>query len=143
MLELIIRYFHFICFCIMGAVLFAEFLFVFGKISAQKIYRLSILDAIYGISALCVFILGLLLWFYFAKPASFYTMNIFFQIKIVLFIVLGLLSIFPTHFFIKNRKSKEIVDVPKYISTIIIIELGLFILIPLCAVFMASGYAVR
>lgn len=143
MLELFIRYFHLVFFALMGAVLFTESILVTKKMSGQDIHRLSILDAIYGISALIIFILGLVLSLYIGKPASFYNMNIFFQIKIGLFIILGLISIYPTLFFIRNRKDiDEIVEVPKLVKIVIIIELVLFISIPLFAVIMASGYGI-
>ena len=141
MLEFFVKYLHLICFAIMGAVLFTELILVSNKMKSSSIHKISILDAIYGLSALVIFILGLVLWFYIGKPSSFYTVNIFFKIKIILFIFLGILSIYPTIFFIKNRKFKDdIIVVPNSIKIIIIIEIFIFLLIPFFAILMANGY---
>jgi putative membrane protein len=111
--------------------------------SIKNIQRVAILDALYGISALGIFILGLILWFGIGKPSSFFNTNMFFHIKLTLFFILGLLSIYPTIFFIKNRKKDDdVIEVPKLVITIIKIELFIFALIPLFAVLMASGYGI-
>jgi len=77
----------------------------------------------------------------FGKPAVYYTKNWVFHTKITLFLLVGLLSIYPTVFFIKNRKgnSQEIVEVPGAVIWTLRIELTLLLIIPLLAGLMAHG----
>ncbi len=141
MLELLIRYFHLFFFALIGAILLCEYVLVSRTMSLKNIQRVAILDALYGISSLGIFILGLILWFGTGKPSSFFSTNMFFHVKLTLFFVLGILSIYPTIFFVKSRKKDDdIIEVPKLVLTIIKIELFIFVLIPLFAVLMVSGY---
>lgn len=108
----------------------------------MEIRRLSTVDVVFGFSAVVVLVTGLLLWFVYGKPAEFYTRNPVFHTKVLLFVIIGLLSIYPTLFFLKNRKgeNEEIVPIPKSLAMIIRFELLLVMLIPLLAVFMAQGF---
>jgi putative membrane protein len=58
-----------------------------------------------------------------------------------LFVIIGLLSIYPTVFFIKKRKGNptELVTIPKSIFLMIRLELVLVFTIPLLAGLMAKG----
>lgn len=106
-----------------------------------ELKRLSTIDAVYGIAAVILLTAGLTLWLGgIGKPTEFYSRNWVFQLKIALFVVVGILSIFPTVFFIKGRKKKEnIVQVPKSIFWIIRTELLILFLIPLLAGLMSRG----
>jgi putative membrane protein len=57
------------------------------------------------------------------------------------FVMIGLLSIYPTVFFIKNRKGKddEVVSIPPTIFWMLRFELLLLFVIPLLAGLMAHG----
>ena len=139
--EIIAKYVHFLCiFAIVGA-LTSEHLLLKDRMTRKEIYRLSIIDAIYGVSALLLLGAGLSLWLWLGKPAEFYSKNWIFHLKLTLFLLIGLLSIYPTIFFIKNRKGKpeEIVDVPKSIKMLLRVELLLLFIIPLLASLMAKG----
>jgi putative membrane protein len=106
----------------------------------EDLQRLAKIDRLYGISALVVLIAGLLLWFMVGKDASFYTKNPIFHVKVTLFVVVGILSIFPTLFFAKQAKSSAAsTTVPRKIVMFIRIELLLLLVIPLLAVLMANG----
>jgi len=143
MTELIItRYIHFIAvFAIVGAI-FAEQFLVSSSMSRREIKRIANIDAIYGIGALLVLIVGIALWFWVGKPASFYSRNWIFHTKLTMFILLGVLSIFPTVFFLKNRKGKDldtVIQVPKTVILMLRLEMVLIIIIPLLASFMSLG----
>lgn len=143
MTELIIaRYIHFIAvFAIVGAI-FAEQFLVSSSMSRKEIKRIAKIDAIYGIGALLVLIVGISLWFWVGKPASFYSRNWIFHTKLTMFILLGILSIFPTIFFLKNRKGKDldtVIQVPKTVILLLRFEMVLIIIIPLLATFMSLG----
>lgn len=106
-----------------------------------EINRLAKIDLLYGLSAISLVGAGLMLWFMVGKPADFYSYNWIFQLKVGLAILLGLLSLPPTIFFLKNQKGEETeaVVLPGYIKTLVRIELLLLLIIPLCAVLMAQG----
>jgi putative membrane protein len=138
--EILIRYLHFIGILIITASLFTEHLLLKQEMTPSEIKKLARIDQFYGIAAIVVLIAGLILWFWVGKPSAFYTRNFLFHIKLTLFLVLGILSIYPSVFFMKNRKSKlDKIVVPNSIKILIRIELMILFLIPLLAVFMSRG----
>ena len=89
--------------------------------SRYEIKRIPKIDGIYGLGAILVLVAGLLLWFAVGKPAQFYSRNWIFHTKLTMFVVLGLLSIYPTIFFLKNRKGDDLdteITVPKAVIEI-------------------------
>ena len=140
--EILLRYIHFISiFAIVGS-LVSEHLLLKKMLTRPEIGRLSRIDAVYGIAALSLLTAGLTLWLgSFGKPAQFYTKNWIFHTKITLFAVIGILSIYPTIFFIKNRKGNpdEKIEIPKSIFWMLRFELMLLFIIPLLAGLMAHG----
>jgi putative membrane protein len=140
-LEIIIKYLHFLSIFTIVAALSGEHLLLKDQLSRKEIRRISILDTIYGISALTLLLAGLSLWLWVGKPAEFYSKNWIFHLKLTLFIIIGLLSIYPTIFFLKQRKGdeEEKVDVPKRVKMMIRLELLLLFIIPLLASLMAKG----
>jgi putative membrane protein len=140
--ELVLRYLHFISiFGIVGA-LVSEHLLLKRELSRAEIGRLSRIDAVYGLSALLLLLVGLTLWLGgFGKPSYVYTKNWVFHLKITLFAIIGLLSIYPTFFFIKQRKGDpdEVVKIPDSIFWILRIEILLLFTIPFLAGLMSRG----
>lgn len=139
--EILVRYLHFVGIIFFSGTLIFEHLTIKKRMTNENFKRLCQIDVFYGLSAIVVFTAGMFLWFTVGKDASFYNANPLFHIKLTIFIVIGLLSIYPTIFFIKNRKTKEdFVDIPKRVIMYINIELILFILLPLLASLIAQGY---
>ena len=139
--EILVRYLHFVGIIFFSGTLIFEHLTIKKRMTNENFKRLCQIDVFYGLSAIVVFTAGMFLWFTVGKDASFYNSNPLFHIKLTIFIVIGLLSIYPTIFFIKNRKTKEdFVDIPKRVIMYINIELILFILLPLLASLIAQGY---
>lgn len=140
--EIILRYIHFISiFAIVGS-LVSEHLLLKKELTRAEVGRLSKIDAVYGIAAITLLAAGLTLWFgSVGKPSIVYSKNWIFHTKITLFITIGLLSIYPTVFFIKNRKGnpEEFVLIPKSVFWMLRIELLLLFIIPLLAGLMARG----
>jgi putative membrane protein len=58
--------------------------------------KLRIIDAHYGLAALAVLIIGFLRVYHFEKGADYYFSNGWFITKLTLFVIVGLLSIYPT-----------------------------------------------
>jgi putative membrane protein len=141
-IEILLRYLHFISiFAIVGS-LASEHLLLRKTLTRGEIGRLANIDAVFGIAAVVLVIVGLTLWFGgFGKPAVYYTKNWVFHTKITLFILVGLLSIYPTLFFLRNRKGdpQQVVDVPSRVFWMIRFELVLLFIIPLLAGLMAHG----
>ena len=134
-----VRYFHFLAIFAMFALLTCEHLLLKGRLPAQIMQKLAIIDVAYGMSAIVVLLCGLSLWFLVGKPPGFYNHNWILHAKVGLFVLVGLISIIPTIFILKHRKTNTDVDVPKHIVMCIRIELLLLCIIPLLAVLMANG----
>jgi putative membrane protein len=137
----IVKYIHFLGIFVLFSTLVVEHVLAKGEMSPIDIKRLSIVDLIYGISAGLVLVAGLCLWFLVGKPSGFYSSNPVFQIKLGLFILVALLSAYPTAFFIKNRSSTStVVQIPKAVIMTIRLELLVILVLPLLAVLMAQGF---
>lgn len=137
--DLFVRYFHFLGIFAMFALLTVQHMLLKGQVAAGGMKKIAGIDAAYGASALVVLLCGLGLWLWVGKPAGFYSHNWVFHTKVTLFVLVGILSIFPTLFILKNRKKTTTVDVPKYIVMLVRFELLLLCIIPLLAVLMANG----
>lgn len=146
MTELVLtRYVHFIAvFAIVGAIFSQQFL-ISKSMSRLEIKRIAKIDAIYGLGALLVLVAGLTLWFWVGKPASIYSRNWLFHSKLTLFIFLGILSIYPTIFFLKNRKGQDLdtnIEVPRSVILLLRLELIILLIIPALASFASLGFGV-
>ncbi len=139
--ELFIRYIHFISIITVAGALVSEHMLLAKELPRSVIKKLSIIDTIYGIAALLIVGTGLAMWFAVGKGADFYTSNPVMHIKFTLFVILGVLSLWPTIFFIKNRKGDqtEIVDIPKRIFMFLRIEILILFIMPLLATLIAKG----
>ena len=141
-MEIFLRYIHFISIFTIVGVLVSEHMLLKKQMSRSEIARLAKIDAIYGLAALTLITAGLTLWLgSFGKPSVYYTRNWVFHIKLTLFLSIGLLSIYPTIFFIKQRKGRpdEIVNIPAKIFLMLRLELLLLLIIPLLAGLMSKG----
>jgi putative membrane protein len=140
--EILLRYVHFISIFAIVSSLVSEHLLLKKELTRKEISRLARIDAIYGIAAVTLVAAGLTLWLGgVGKPSIFYTKNWIFHTKITFFVLIGLLSIYPTIFFTRNRKgtADEIVPVPKTVFWFLRLELLLLFIIPLLAGLMAKG----
>lgn len=145
-MEIIIPYLHFIGIMSLMGSLITEHLILKPGINKTQIKQLATIDLIYGLAAILVLATGLLRWFVYGKGSDYYLSNPFFHTKLTLFVIMGILSIWPTRrFLIWNKQAKsgqtpEISDkLVKGTLMFIRIELLLVIIIPLLAVFVARG----
>jgi putative membrane protein len=136
---------HLAAFALVAAIA-VEFVVIRGALTVDSARKLRALDAVYGASAGLLLIVGLLRVFYFEKGAAFYFGNAFFIAKLTLFIIVGLLSIYPTLQFAAWRKALKVGQLPPVdesrlhaIRRIIHWELAGIALILLCAALMARG----
>lgn len=130
---------HLAAFAVVAAIA-AEFVLLRDEVTAQEARRLRIVDQVYGIAALALLVVGALRVFYFEKGWAYYSSSVPFLAKMGLFLVVGLLSIYPTVTFIRWRKSLD-VDAAKLrtLRRLIHWELALVVGILLCAALMARG----
>lgn len=140
--EILLRYIHFICILTIAGTLIAENVLIKKTMFRNDINKLARIDSIYGLSALALVIAGLTLWLgSYGKPAVFYSHNPVFHAKLGLFAAVGIISIYPTVFFIKQRKGdpSDTVMLPPTIIRLLRLELILLAIIPLLAGLMAKG----
>jgi putative membrane protein len=111
--------------------------------SARSVLRM---DAVYGVAALVLLVVGLLRVFYTEKGAAYYFASGSFLTKLTLFVIVGLISIYPTLKFVAWRKGLREQRVPELdagvrrkVRMLIHIELTLLFIIMLMAVMMARG----
>ena len=143
MIDLLVRYFHFLSIIVLAAALVGQHLFYSSTINSVQLTRLRTLNKLYGAAAAVAFITGMLLWLAVGKPKEFYSQGGLIHLKMTLFLVLAGLSVVPTVFFVRAGKALSdaagTITPPKYVIGIIRAELTLLLLIPLVAVFMAQG----
>ncbi|MBL7472666.1 DUF2214 family protein [Robertkochia sediminum] len=141
-LYLVFRYLHILfLFLMVGSVVAQQFM-IAKEMSRRELNRIAKADLWYGVTAIIVVGMGLTLWFGVGKPADYYTYNHLFLLKTGLFIMVGLLSVYPTLYFRNTRKSlkeNEKAQVPRMVILVVRLELFLLLIIPLLAVMMASG----
>ena len=140
--EIFLRYVHFISiFAIVGS-LVSEHVLLKKTMTRAEVAKVARIDAVYGIAALTLLAAGFTLWLGgIGKPAEFYSRNWIFHTKISLFALIGIFSIYPTIFFLRNRKGDPhaTVDVPRSVFMLLRLELTLLVIIPLLAGLMSRG----
>jgi len=136
---------HVAAFTLVAAVA-VEFALIRQELTPALARRLIVTDAVLGVSATLLLVVGLLRVFYFEKGAAYYFHDVPFIAKLSLFAVLGLLSIYPTLEFLSWRAALKQGQVPsaapaklRAIRAIIHWELIGVVAILLCAALMARG----
>ena len=144
MLYTLFRYFHFFAIIVFAGALIIENMAIKPTINGEDARNLARVDTIYGISATLVFAMGLALWLWIGKPGEFYTDNPLFQGKVLLFIIIAIISVYPSAFFIKHRNSQsEKIQVPRVIPILLKIEMIILLVIPILAYLAARGIGIQ
>lgn len=144
----VFSFLHFVAvFGIVGT-LVVEWLTLDAAPTYREAKRLQTCDRWYGVFAVIVLVVGFLRVYYFEKGSAFYFGSPFFHAKLALFVVVGLLSIYPTIRFIKWRAQMDGGQAPvvpeaeyRLLRTILRVEMVLLLGIALCAALMARGVA--
>ena len=139
--ELAVRYLHFVSIFALVAAVVAQHLFLKPRMTRAGIKFVQRLDIVYALAVIVVLATGLLQWFSVGKPAFVYSKNWIFHLKLMTFLVVGLISIYPSVFFGRNKKGdpNEEVDVPPLLVWSVRAELLLIFAMPLMAVLMSRG----
>lgn len=146
----LIAYLHFLSAFGIAATLFYEW-FTFSRTpTALEAKRLALADRWYGIFATLILVVGFTRAASFEKGWSFYLHSPFFHLKLTLFILIGLISIYPTIRFIRWRPDLQAGRAPtvtdaqfKLISRSLAVEMILLIALLLSASLMANGVGAR
>jgi len=142
----LIAYVHYLgiilCF---GALLFERIILKIN-LNKNKILSLIIADLIYGIAGLAILLTGILRVKYYGQGSEFYTNNPVFWLKVSLYIIVGLISLYPTTTYIlwaiplrKNKLPVISENLVKRFKLIITTELIGFAVIPFFATLMSRG----
>src|SRR5688572_24015673 len=92
---------HHLAAFVLVAALAVEFVLIRDPLTLERARRLQLADMVLGIAAGTVLVVGLLRVFYFEKGAAYYFQNYAFLAKLGLFLLVALLSIYPTVVFIR------------------------------------------
>lgn len=145
---LLASFHHLAVFCLAG-ILAAELVLTAVALDDRTILRLARIDGWLGLMAAVALAAGLGRVFFGAKGVEYYEVNVFFWIKMALFVSIAVISVAPTFSFIVWRRQVRnssafrppLAEVARLRRTLYL-EAALFALIPLCAAAMARGYGV-
>ena len=128
------------------AALVVEFVLIRGQLTVERARSLRLADAAIGAAAGVVLVIGLLRVFYFEKGAAYYFHSGPFIAKLSLFVMVALLSIYPTVKFLswgKTLKQGRLPNVSdgelRMIRSMLHLELMGIVVLILCAALMAKG----
>jgi len=128
------------------ACLIYEFIAYRKELSVGEARRIQRVDLVYGISAGLLIVIGLLRVYFFEKGSNYYFHNHLFWMKMALFAIVGLLSIFPTVRFLKWNSALKANLAPqiqdaefKRVRLFLWLELAGIVLILFAAPMMARG----
>jgi len=142
----ILAFLHHLAAFALVVALSVELVLLKGALTVENARRIVRYDAVYGISAGTLLIVGLLRVFFFEKGAGYYFHSVPFLGKLALFAAIGLLSIYPTREILSWRAALKQGRVPvvdpgklRALGTVIHWELASVALILLLAALMARG----
>lgn len=137
---------HFVAVFGVVATVFLEWQTLTPAPTRAEALRIQRCDRWYGMFALLLVVVGLLRVYYFEKGRAFYFANAFFNAKLAMFVLVGLISIYPTVRFIKWRAQTRQGGAPtvsavehRRILWVLRAELVLLLAAALCASLMARG----
>jgi putative membrane protein len=146
-LDLVLAILHHLAVFSLFGVLVGELLLVRQGMTAGDVRRVAGIDVWYGVLAGVILVVGFSRAIFAAKGWTYYSHNPMFHAKMGTFIVIGLLSIWPTIQIIRwNRAHKTDANAAPTATQIagvrrlLWIELGLFALLPIFAAAMARGF---
>jgi putative membrane protein len=136
---------HLLIFILFG-ILVSELVMVRQSMTGDDIKRVAAIDLWYGIVALLIVVVGFSRAIFAAKGWAYYSVNSFFWAKIAVFVIIALLSIWPTVKYLNWRRDfRTAGSEPDGASVSVVrrflwLEMILFAFLPTFAAAMARGY---
>jgi putative membrane protein len=106
--DLVLAAFHHLLIFGLVSMLVAQSVLLRGRMDRNVLAKLGGIDRGYGITALLLLVVGLLRVFQGVMGEGFYLHNPWFHAKIGVFVLVGLLSIWPTLRFLRWRKALKV-----------------------------------
>jgi putative membrane protein len=145
-MSALFAFLHHIAAFVLFAAMVIEFILLKDEMTLANARRLLRIDAIFGISAGIVLVVGILRVMFFEKGVDYYTHSVPFMAKITLFVAIGLLSIYPTVRFMSWRPAVKQGKAPavdagtlRTLRTVLHVELTGVVVLILMAAMMARG----
>lgn len=144
-LAVFVAWAHYIGIMLLIASLLGEHLVLKREMTTSGARTLRTLDSIYGASAGVVLVTGI--WrMFLEKGAAYYLHNMAWNVLVGLFVLIALLSLYPTVVFLRFRRALRAGTTPtleerqfRTVQMIIRLELLLILIAPLFATWMAHG----
>ena len=137
---------HFAAVFLLIGVLGAEFAALRAPLTADGIKRLAMIDRLYGLAAILVIVAGVSRVYFGLKDESFYWGQHAFWTKIGAFVLVGIISIWPTMRFIAWSRASKVSDSyrpppaeVKGVRRLLMFEGMLILVIVIDAALMARG----
>lgn len=138
---------HYLAFFALTAALVLELALLTQSPGIETARRIQRADLVLGISATLLLVFGFLRVLYFEKGSDYYFDNLFFWVKLALFIIAGVISIYPSIVYRRwNSELKQgiapelggdtVIRLKKVIHWELVLVLGILI----CASLMARGF---
>jgi putative membrane protein len=129
---------HHVAAFVLFSALVVEFVTLRDELTPMAVRRLQVADMALGASAGVLLIVGLLRVFFFEKGAAYYWSNTAFLAKFSLFILVALLSLYPTFRILAWRKGAQPAGA-RAVKAIVHAELAVVVLLMLLGALMARG----
>ncbi|BBT14685.1 hypothetical protein WP8S17C03_07340 [Metapseudomonas otitidis] len=149
MADAIAAYLHYLSIFLLFALLVLEHRLFKLPLDLDRARSLMRIDIAYGVTASLVLATGLARVLWFGKGSAYYLHNSLFHAKVGLFVLVALLSTFPTVVFLGWRSSIKAGQVPvlsprtgKLLVITLRAELTLLLVLPLLGALMARGFGV-
>ena len=143
--PIIVAWIHYIGIMLLIASLLGEHLMLKPELTVAQAKTIQRLDIVYGASATTVLVSGILRMFL-EKGAAYYNHQIAFHILVGIFVIVALLSIYPTVIYQRWRSDvvaglgQKLAQAQfKKIQMIVRLEMTLLLLAPFFATWMAHG----
>lgn len=147
MADAFVAYVHYLGMMLLMAALVTEHVLLGGTLELRRARQIATTDLIYGAAAAAVLLTGILRMLYFGKGAAFYFGNPLFHLKLTLFVLVVLLSVYPSVQIAGWRAGLKTGQAPQLqprrssvMRWLIRLELLAIALIPLAAVLMGRGF---
>tara|TARA_B100000902_G_C26971903_1_gene745831 strand:+ start:243 stop:731 length:489 start_codon:yes stop_codon:yes gene_type:complete len=141
-----VAYIHYLSFMLCFGALIYERISLKVDPNRQEAISMVVADVVYGIAGIALLVSGIYRVIKFGQGAEFYTQNPVFWTKIIVFALVGTLSLYPTVTYVlwaipisKGELPRVSINLVSRLRLIINIELIGFAFIPFIATLMARG----